>query len=180
MQLAFLQTCTEDQLRQTEISSRVEWYDRALAIDDLVQMGAHSFEEKRWKVVRANSYEAISLGQSLSRVDLIHVHPDELPVPLESDWEAISFLRDYPDTSLYIELSPDSSIISYGYQMNGGHPVGRLYGSEPTDHPTLLKPVPLPWTIDQIDTYKPIGSGSYTAIHICHCTPVSLPELTVA
>ena len=73
-----------------------------------------------------------------------------------------------------IQLAHDQSILSSGYSVTGKAPAGRLFDFDPTDEMT---PVPTEWTIDLVDTCKPIieDQGRYKAIHLCHCVRVSLP-----
>ena len=69
-----------------------------------------------------------------------------------------------------IQLAPDRSVISYGYSMTGAAPTGRLTTDE-------MFPVPTEWSVDLIDTCKPMAEdqGRFKAIHLCHCVRVSLP-----
>ena len=74
------------------------------------------------------------------------------------------------DETFNIQLGSDRSIISYGYSQTGAAPTGRLTTDE-------MFPVPTEWSVDLIDTCKPIieDQGHYKAIHLCHCVRVSLP-----
>ena len=64
-----------------------------------------------------------------------------------------------------IQLASDRNIISYSYSPTGAAPTGRLTTGDGQ------------WSVDLIDTCKPIveGEGRYNAIHLCHCVRVSLP-----
>ena len=81
----------------------------------------------------------------------------------------------YEDETFHVEIAPDHSIIRYGWSMECKPPTGRLINYEPTSHETLMRPVASDWCVDMIDTCKPLETGTYKAIHICHCVRVSLP-----
>lgn len=79
------------------------------------------------------------------------------------------------DETLNVKIAPDRSIINYGWSMIGRAPTGRLMNYEPTNHETLMRPVPSDWCVDRVDTCKPLETGTYQAVHFCHCVKVDLP-----
>lgn len=96
---------------------------------------------------------------------------------LETVCLALTEPKTYADSShtFDIQLTPDRSIIKYGWSMIGRAPTGRLMNYEPTSHETLMRPVPSDWCVDRVDTCKPLETGTYKAVHICHCVKVDQP-----
>jgi hypothetical protein len=131
--------------------------------------------ERLWQVLETEVY--INAGETIT---LALVHPIDTALPARAEWNQTTWKDSYPTISMNLKLMPDSELTYYGANMEGNPPTGRLYGGEPTDHPTLLRPVPLPYAVDAIDTYKPLREGSYNAIHVCRIVNVSLPEMAVA
>ena len=74
--------------------------------------------------------------------------------------------------TFYIQLKPDRSIITYGFSMIGQAPTGRLNNYEPTGDGDGMKAIPSNWCVDMIDARTPLETGTYKAIHICHCVNV--------
>ena len=152
----------------SENSQQVVRAETAPRLGDMVCMGS----ARQWQVVELQTYSNAS--QSIT---LALVHPAAEPVPDRSDWDQTKWRDDYPGISLNLKLMPNGDVQYYGSNMEGNPPVGRLYGGEPTEHPTLLNPVPLAWMIDAVETYQPSGNHSYTAIHACYALPCALPTL---
>lgn len=156
--------------RAGEQSERVEMADRPPIVGDVVGMGSN----RQWQVLTIEIYV-----NTPHTVILALVHPIGVTIPLRTEWNQTTWKAGYPAISTNL-LMRNGALEYYGKSMEGDAPTGRLYGGEATEHPTLLKPVPLPWAIDTVDCYKPVGNSSYSSIHICHCVPVSLPEMAVA
>jgi len=76
------------------------------------------------------------------------------------------------DETFDIQLKPDRSIINYGWSMIGRPPTGRLNNYEPTGDGDGMKATASNWRVDMVDTCTPLETGTYKAIHICHCVNV--------
>lgn len=78
--------------------------------------------------------------------------------------------------SLDLQISPDGKLIDLGWSSDGTPIAGQLTDRAPNGDRVFL-----PWQVESVVTCLPSGEKSaYSAIHICHCKPVSLPELAVA
>lgn len=91
---------------------------------------------------------------------------------------ALTEPKTYADSSSHtfdIQLKPDRSIIRYGWSMIGRPPTGRLDNYEPTGEDDGMRAIPSDWCVDKVDTCKPLETGTYKAVHICHCVKVDQP-----
>jgi len=79
------------------------------------------------------------------------------------------------DETFDIQLKPDRSIINYGWSMVGRPPTGRLNNYEPTGDGDGMTAIPSNWCVDMVDTCTPLETGTYKAVHICHCVNVGQP-----
>lgn len=135
---------------------------------DLVKMGS----DRDWKVVYIEPYHRAD-----ETLYVVMVSRFDLPLANRADWTEAQTKQDYPAISLNIELSPERSVLQYGFNMQGKAPTGQLKSYSPTGEGTLMKAELEPWVIDRTDTYQN-GFGIYTAIHLCWCSPVK--EVAIA
>ncbi|PZV09157.1 MAG: hypothetical protein DCF22_18925 [Leptolyngbya sp.] len=71
-----------------------------------------------------------------------------------------------------VQIAPDHSVITYGFSMIGRPPTGRLMDYEPTGDGDGMKAIPSSWYVDTVDTCTPLETGTYKAVHLCHCVNV--------
>jgi hypothetical protein len=136
---------------------------------DLVKMGS----DRLWKVAHIEPYHRAD-----ETLYLVMVSRADLTVADRFDWTENQMKQDYPSISFNIKLSPERSILQYGWSMEGKAPTGQLKNYSPTGEGTLMKAELQPWIIDRTDAHRPDGAGIYTAIHLCWCSPVK--EVAIA
>lgn len=159
----------KDELRGLNETDLVRWSEPP-QVGQTIAIGS----DRRWSIVAVETYQANDRA-----VYIALIHPEGADIPDRSEW-ALQQMREWsPNLSFDVQIW-QKTILGSGWSMEGVAPTGRLYNSKPTDHPTLMQRVPRPWAVDIVETYKPIGDGSYNSVHLCHCVPVSLPEFAVA
>ena len=156
---------------QNEDSERIELSERPPVVGDFVQMNS----DRRWKVVCVETYYGKNGVIVLALVSL-----EGVTVPAREQWFQAEQRQEYPEVCLNVQQFADGRLHHYGWGMTGNPPGGRLFGAEPTEHPTLMRTIPLPLAVSEVDTYRPSEESSYTAIHVCHVVAVDLPEMAVA
>lgn len=152
----------------SEDSQQVKLSESPPNLNDKVSMGSH----RLWQIVALETFS----GEAES-IMLALVHPIDLEIPDRSEWLRTIAKAEYVAISLELKAMPNSALQLGGWSMEGKPSHGRLMGAEPTDHPTLMRQVPLPFMVDSVDTYKPLGDCCYTAIHVCKYVDSPLPEL---
>ncbi|NEQ20696.1 MAG: hypothetical protein F6K28_15950 [Microcoleus sp. SIO2G3] len=147
-----------------EQSLRVEWLEAFPTVGDLVSMGG----DRDWEIIELYRYEATGLGSQVGAVYFAQVNPEDQPVPPISEWTSTQMSSDKPFVSFSAVGEPELEI---GYHCLDIPPrIGeRLITGEPTDHPTQMKVVELPWKVDRVDTYQPLREAPYSNIFICWC-----------
>ncbi|PSB29889.1 hypothetical protein [Stenomitos frigidus] len=174
MNLTIFQPLINEQRHQQE-QQNIQWDLAPPEVGSLITTGG----DRRWQVFAVEEYKSENCS-----VYLAHIHPEGEPLPVPTVG-TIQALRQFsPYLSFYIHVAPDDSFLGHGWRMNGDAPIGQLLthggsGVE-TEDGIKFENVYLPWVVDLIDTYKPVGEASYTTIHLCHCLPVALPEMAVA
>jgi len=140
---------------------------------DLVKMGSdpsgNGEAASLWKVAHIETYHCAD-----ETLYLVMVSRADLTVADRAEWTESVMKGDYPNISFYMQLSPERSVLTYGWSMEGKAPTGRLKSYSPVGEGTLMKAEPRPWIIDRTDAYSPVGAGIYTAIHLCWCSPVKV------
>lgn len=158
----------KDELRELEETDLIR-FSEAPQIGQTLAIGS----ERRWSVVDVETYT-----RQDKTVYVAMIHPEDAEVPDRSTW-AVREMQAWSDNLSFDVQLWQKSILGSGWSMEGIAPTGRLYGSKPTNHESLMERYARPWAIDIIETYRPMAGGSYTAVHVCHCVPVSLPELAI-
>lgn len=130
--------------------------------------------ERRWLIMEMETYQS---GDKT--VYLAFITPEGADMPNRAEWTRTVMREDYPDISFDVQLW-QKTILANGWGMDGKAPTGRLYQWKQIGDSDQAEKKARPWAVDIIETYKPIGKASYTGVHLCHCVPVSLPELAVA
>ena len=141
--------------------------------EEIISMGI----DRPWGAVAVHSYRS---SEASDEIKLVLVHPLGEAIPPREAWSVSQIQA----KSFHVELSPSSEILGYGWDMIGRPPkIGsRLFMGEPTEHPTLMKEVLLPWKVDRVETYEPVyeqdGESPYPEIRLCWC--VALKEAIAA
>jgi hypothetical protein len=155
----------------------IEDSDRRPKYGEVADLGG----DRLWRVIQIETMWTNSLFDEAD--NRLHVALCALESSPFEPWTAAWMRERSPDLSFFVQLSPAGDILASGYAMDGEPPIGRLFGAVATDHPTLLQEVPLPWFVDTVDTYRGDYGESgalFSAVHICHCKAVSVPELAIA
>ena len=132
---------------------------------DLVKMGSN----RLWEVIHIEPYHRAD-----ETLYLVMVTRQDSPLVDRAEWTASWMRQRSPNLSFNIQFSPERSILQYGHSMEGKVPTGQLSSYSPMGEGTRMKAEPQPWMIDRTDAYSPNGSGIYTAIHLCWCSPVKV------
>jgi len=135
---------------------------------DLIKMGS----DRLWKVVYIEPYHRANEVLHLAVVSRV-----DLAVADRRDWTANWMRRRSPNLSFNVQLSPNYSVLQYGYSMEGKAPTGQLKSYSPIGEGTLMKAELEPWVIDRTDAYSN-EAGIYTSVHLCWCSPVK--EVAIA
>lgn len=157
-----------DEHRTAQEKDLFQWSGNPPSLDGVYNLGDH----RGWTVHAIETYRA---GDAY--IWLAHCFPQGENSLFEGRGTVHDLLQIATNLSFYLHLSPDEMVLGHGWRMAGDAPTGRLYGSVPTADPECFDTVDLPWYVDTIDTYKPVGSGNYSAIHVCHCVPVNSEQL---
>lgn len=155
----------KDELRGPEETDLVQFLEPP-QVGQVMTIGGAS----RWTVVEVETYH-----QQDETVYLAFIHPEGAEVPDRSEWTVEELRAGFPNLSFDVQIHQDR-VLGSGWSMDGVAPTGRLYGSRPTDHETLMERVPLPWVVGDVAVYRPPCEGAYTAVHICYCIPSALPD----
>lgn len=154
-------TQEEDIDRELGEESELIQFGSLPKVSDLVKMGS----DRLWKVVHIEPYYRAD-----ERLYLVMVSRADLPEVDHSKWTANFMRQRSPNLSFDVQLSPERSILNYGWSMKGEAPTGRLLSYSPTGEETRMKAELQPWLIDHTDAYRPDGEGIYTAVHLCWCS----------
>ncbi len=131
---------------------------------DLVKMGS----DRLWEVLHIEPYHCAD-----ETLYLVMVTRQDLPLVDRAEWTASWMRQRSPNLSFNIQLSPERSILQYGYSMEGKAPTGQLKSYSPVGERTLMKAESMPWVINHTDAYSN-EAGIYTAVHLCWCLPVKV------
>ena len=131
---------------------------------DLVKMGS----DRLWEVLHIEPYHCAD-----ETLYLVMVTRQDLPLVDRAEWTASWMRQRSPNLSFNIQLSPERSILQYGYSMEGKAPTGQLKSYSPVGEGTLMKSESMPWVINHTDAYGN-EAGIYTAVHLCWCSPAKV------
>ena len=131
---------------------------------DLVKMGS----DRLWEVLHIEPYHCAD-----ETLYLVMVTRQDLPLVDRAEWTASWMRQRSPNLSFNIQLSPERSILQYGYSMEGKAPTGQLKSYSPVGEGTLMKAESMPWVINHTDAYGN-EAGIYTAVHLCWCSPAKV------
>ena len=132
---------------------------------DHVQMGS----DRDWEVVHIEPYY-----RACETLYVVMVSRADLPLSDLAEWTA-SFMRQRsPNLSFDVQLSPERTLLKYGWSLEGKAPIGQLLSYSPTGEETKMQAESMPWVIDHTDTYRPAGEGIYAAIHLGWCSPIKV------
>lgn len=162
--LIIYQVCQDEAAQSGELLVRAEWTKQPPQVGDRTSMGS----DRDWSIVRLTEFKPIAEFQVVDAVFLAHVNPIELT--LEAQWTCDQMREWFPLQSLEVALfAKGQPALEISYSMEGLPLVGQLFTAEPTPHSTAMRPVMLPWMIDRIQKYVPVGESPYTAVHLCWC-----------
>lgn len=169
--ITLFEMCLEESKQVEEEAFKVEKTIQPPTLGQVLKMGGN----RDFRVVEVEEYQGTE-----TRAYVAWVHPVDREVPPPQAWTRHMWVEIYPQRSFDVEVSPNMDIITYGWNMNGFPTTGRLYAGNPTDHPTQLNRVPLPWVVDLVTTHNHYGVSTYSGIHVCHCLPSPIPETVAA
>jgi hypothetical protein len=167
MNLVFYEAVVDVQADRAagEVSELMQWADPPNIGDRIMMSG-----DRAWFVVAVEAYQLSGQTVYIAMVSILGE-----PVPDRATWES-TLMREYsPSLSLYLDLSPDGDVLSYGWRMRTAPNVGRLRGDEPTGNETAMRSTFRPWYRGRVETLQPVAESAYTAVHLCYCTPIQLP-----
>jgi hypothetical protein len=165
--LLIYQCCQSCQTTGDESDLRVEWGDRP-TVGAVRSMGG----DRDWQVVEIVVYRS---QNSIFPVCLIPVHPVNLAVPASEEWDCYDPDRN-PREVLNIWFAKVREPQVYLEFNCVGEPPAlgafEQYYTQVEAGQVQAKVRTAPWGVQSVDTYLPIASAPYPAIHLAWCEPV--------